>query len=793
MTVVVLDQMRTVTVVQSSPSSLITVAQTGMQGPQGNPTTVNGHTGASITLTAADVSAVPTSAVGAANGVASLDSGGLVPYAQLPVTTIAGSFMDLSTNQTVATGIKTFSVSPTVPTPTTGTQAANKSYVDGVAQGLAVKGSCAEATTAALPSNTYSNGASGVGATLTGVATGVLTVDGQTVALNDRVLVQNEVTSANNGIYLCTVAGAVGVAYVLTRSTDMNTASEFPGAFVFVEKGTTNVGAGFTVASAGPFTVGTTAVVWTQFSGAGEITAGTGLSKSGNTISLTTPVSPTLGGTGQSSLVLGDTLYASAANTFAKLSGNTIATRKFLRQLGTGSVSAAPVWDTLLEADVPSAIVGRTDWINVKSPTYGATGNGSTDDTTAIAAAITAAAGGGVVYFPAGTYKISTPLAPTNGVRLTGSGAYSSTIVSTASSLLTLGPSIHLDRIEIDHLALTVTGFDLITGAVTGANIARSTIHDCILTQNSSGNYIWNAVSAALMEECVFERNAENVYGATRTVPAWGLSGGAINQNIWQNLVCWNQGADATQYYFDIYAVTSGTQNIGNTWRNIVFENPLGGMIRVRSTTRNLIENCLGWDFSTSIAQSLVSLGSYAGNTVQPARDNTIINCGRTSTGSTFGAGAYDIQMDSTCIQTTIINPPPSAQINMGGSIGCEILGSAVSMSVSGYTPTAVAAAGAGTSPPAPVITAGSDNRSGTVTWGTGTSPTTGNQVTITFGQTFATTPVVMFSNGNGPTSGLNVNIQSVSTTGFVISTGNAPAASQSNTTYKIAFAVLSG
>lgn len=164
------------------------------------------------------------------------------------------------------------------------TQNAVKTYVDAVAQGLSIKQSVQYATAAALPANTYNNGASGVGATLTGVATGVLTVDGSNVALNDRILVKDEAAPANNGIYLCTVAGALGVAYVLTRSTNMDQAAEIPGAFTFVEDGTVNDGAGFVVADAGPFTIGTTAINWTQFSGAGQITAGAGLTKTGNTI-----------------------------------------------------------------------------------------------------------------------------------------------------------------------------------------------------------------------------------------------------------------------------------------------------------------------------------------------------------------------------------------------------------------------------------------------------------------------------------------------------------------------------
>lgn len=130
MTTVIMDELREVTVTDNGPSTSVTVSPMGMQGPQGNPTTVNGHTGASITLTASDVGAVPTAEVGVANGVASLDSGGLVPMGQLNLTSLAGDFMDLSTNQTLTTGIKTFGVSPIVPDTPSGSHAAvNQSYV----------------------------------------------------------------------------------------------------------------------------------------------------------------------------------------------------------------------------------------------------------------------------------------------------------------------------------------------------------------------------------------------------------------------------------------------------------------------------------------------------------------------------------------------------------------------------------------------------------------------------------------------------------------------------------------
>lgn len=169
-------------------------------------------------------------------------------------------------------------------TPTADTDAANKGYVDSVAQGIDVKASCRLATTAALPSVTYANGTAGVGATLTADANGSLSVDGSAVVNGDRILVKNQASQLQNGIYVVTDAGSAGAPFVLTRATDMDIASEFASAFTFVESGTANADNGYVCTSDNPITVGTTAITFDQFSGAGQITAGNGLSKTGNTL-----------------------------------------------------------------------------------------------------------------------------------------------------------------------------------------------------------------------------------------------------------------------------------------------------------------------------------------------------------------------------------------------------------------------------------------------------------------------------------------------------------------------------
>jgi hypothetical protein len=157
----------------------------------------------------------------------------------------------------------------------------NKAYVDSVANGLDVKKSVRVATTANLGA-TYSNGAG----TLTNSGTqAALSIDGVALAVTNRVLVKNQTTAAQNGFYKVTTVGNGSTNWVLTRTPDADAASELTaGAFTFAEEGTANGDNGYVLATDGAVTLGTTAITFEQFSGAGQITAGNGLTKSGNTI-----------------------------------------------------------------------------------------------------------------------------------------------------------------------------------------------------------------------------------------------------------------------------------------------------------------------------------------------------------------------------------------------------------------------------------------------------------------------------------------------------------------------------
>ncbi len=160
---------------------------------------------------------------------------------------------------------------------------ANKAYVDQVAQGLDAKPSTRVATTANL-SATYANGTAGVGATLTNSGTqAALSIDGITMVAADRVLVKDQSTAAQNGIYVVTNIGSGSSNWILTRATPEDQPAELSGgSFVFVEEGTANGDNGYVFTHTGAPTFGTTALDVTQFSGAGQINAGAALTKTGN-------------------------------------------------------------------------------------------------------------------------------------------------------------------------------------------------------------------------------------------------------------------------------------------------------------------------------------------------------------------------------------------------------------------------------------------------------------------------------------------------------------------------------
>ena len=173
----------------------------------------------------------------------------------------SSSFFKFTTDGT------TLSQARVATTPSNANDAASKSYVDSTASGLDVKNSVRAATTGnGTLASAYANGQ---------------TIDGVALATNDRILIKDQTDASENGIYTVNASGAP------TRATDFDSDAEVTsGAFAFVEEGTVNADNGFVLSTNGAITVGTTNLAFTQFSGGGAITAGSGMTKTGNTLNV---------------------------------------------------------------------------------------------------------------------------------------------------------------------------------------------------------------------------------------------------------------------------------------------------------------------------------------------------------------------------------------------------------------------------------------------------------------------------------------------------------------------------
>ena len=197
--------------------------------------------------------------------VADTDSAGLLP------ATFWQMLNDATSDATASKLVKRdASGNAKVATPTDSAHIATKGYVDAARQGLDVKQSVRVATVS--PINLASDLEAGD------------TIDGVTLVAGDRVLVKNQSTAIENGIYVAVASGAA------SRSSDANgtpdTGELLPGTFTFVEEGTVNSDKGFVVSTNGTITIDVTQIAWTQFSGAGSFEAGDGISQTGNTINV---------------------------------------------------------------------------------------------------------------------------------------------------------------------------------------------------------------------------------------------------------------------------------------------------------------------------------------------------------------------------------------------------------------------------------------------------------------------------------------------------------------------------
>lgn len=303
----------------------------------------------------------------------------------------SGNFTAGTITATVITGLDD---------PVNPTDAANKQYVDAARSGLDVK---ASARAASVASVTVTYNATGGTSSRGQITAAPNSVDGVNLAVNDRILLKDQSTGAQNGIWTVTTVGT-GSNGVWDRATDFDTDAEVTaGAFVFVTEGTVNSDTGWVLTTNDPITIGGgsgTALSWAQFSGSGAIVAGAGLTQSGTTFNVgagtgitvnaddiqisasyagqtsivtlgtvttgtwsATAIAANKGGTGQTSYAVGDILYADTTSSLAKLADVTTG-----NALISGGVGVAPSWGK----------IGLTTHVSGTLPV----GNGGTGATT---------------------------------------------------------------------------------------------------------------------------------------------------------------------------------------------------------------------------------------------------------------------------------------------------------------------------------------------------------------------------------------------------------------------------
>jgi hypothetical protein len=348
----------------STATTLQTARTIAISGPiTGTATSFNGSASISIPVTSLDVSHASLI------GVLPVIRGGT------GVTTSTGTGAVVLSDSAALTGTP---IAPTAATGTSTTQLATTQFVsiavDAARTGLVVKASVRAATTANI---TLSN---------------TQTIDGVALSVGRRVLVKDQTVGSENGIYVV-ASGA------WSRSTDADTdADVVSGMFVFVEQGTTNADSGFVLATDDAIIVGTTSLVFAQFSGAGQIISGLGLTKVGNTLDV---------GAGVGIAVNADDVSL----TGQALAFHNLATNGIVARTASGSVTARTVTGTANRTtvtngdgvsgnptlDIASTYVGQTSITTLGTVTTG-TWNANTIGVTKGGTGLTSATANGIIY-----------------------------------------------------------------------------------------------------------------------------------------------------------------------------------------------------------------------------------------------------------------------------------------------------------------------------------------------------------------------------------------------------------
>lgn len=306
----------------------------------GNPT----HTAADHSALLGAVTAEPTFGSASSNGAATTISRS--DHAHGNPTHLAGDHSTISLSAfaapTAALNLGNQNINNLLD-PTTAQQAATKNYVDNAIAGLSWKAPARAASTANIAA-----------------LSGTMTVDGVALVANDRILVKNQTTGSANGVYVV-AAGA------WARATDCATAAQLLNMAIYIEEGTTQSDTGWVMTNNAPITVGTTALTYVQFTGAGTYTAGNGLQLTGNVFSVLnsdTSIIVAAGGISVNTAVIATQAYVNTAVTGV--------TKKYSTTL-TGTASPETITHNLNTRDLDVIVINGSSPYNVVQVDWQAT------------------------------------------------------------------------------------------------------------------------------------------------------------------------------------------------------------------------------------------------------------------------------------------------------------------------------------------------------------------------------------------------------------------------------------
>lgn len=440
-------------------------------------------------------SGVIISDANAVSGITSLDVDNININGNTISTTNANGSMDMdlngsgtwTINGTVGVvGIINDNTMATATADNLTTALAIKTYVDAIATGFAVQGNCVAATTVDVNA-IYVNGAAGVGATLTNAgALAAFTIDGITPTINQRLLIKNQTSGLENGIYTITTLGTGAVAWILTRATDYDSPSEItPGDFVIVTSGTTQAQSSW-LQTATVTTVGVDTITFSQFSAS-------------------IPVSMANGGTGASLVADNGAIFYSTAS-----SGALLASTATARQMLQSGSSSAPAWSTTtwpatstinrILYSSSASVIGEIAAANGGVLVSGATGVPSMLANPTATGRVLQSVSGDASAWSTAAYPITSgtsgTLLQSNGTNIVNTTAtYPGTAASTGVILRADGTnwvattSTFADTYSISTI-LYASSANVVSGLATANN--------AILTTNSSGVPSWTAGTFAI-------------------------------------------------------------------------------------------------------------------------------------------------------------------------------------------------------------------------------------------------------------------------------------------------------